>query len=168
MSEAHHAAAPAIGDLLFPVLNFLIFLWVIRRFLVGPVVEFFRMRAKRLRAAIAAGNEARAEAERLRAEIARDRAELPATRERLRADLRAAAERERDQLLATGREAAERIRNDARLVAQQEFQAAREALRQELVDDAVRQATATVRGALTAGDQERFVHEFIAGAGASR
>jgi F-type H+-transporting ATPase subunit b len=167
MSGGHHPE-PSVGELLLPVVNFLIFLWVLRRFLVGPIVEFFRMRAERLREAIAAGNRARAEAEALKAQLARDRANLPAIREQLRADLRSAAERQRDLLIAAGRQAADRIRTDARLVAEQELQSAREALRAELVDEAVRQAVALVRSALSAGDQERFVQEFISGAGASR
>jgi len=166
MTGGHHPE-PGLGDLVLPVANFLIFLWVLRRFLVGPIVEYFRTRAERLRDAIAAGARARAEAEALKAQLARDRANLPALREQLRADVRTAAERQRDLLIAAGRQAAERIRSDARLVAEQEFHMAREALRAELVDEAVRQAVALVRTALTSADHERFVREFIAGAGAS-
>jgi F0F1-type ATP synthase membrane subunit b/b' len=146
---AHH---PTVWDLFWPlplVPNFLIFLGLMIYLLRGPIREFFRERTARLREALEAGARARQEAEALRAQLARDVAELPAARERLRADLRAA------------------IRTDARALAEQEFAAARQALRAEVIDEAIRQATATIRTAIRPEDQERFVNEFVGGAGAS-
>src|SRR5438874_737131 len=116
--------------------------------------------------ALQAGPRARAEAEALRATLARDVENLPALRSQLRADLRATAERECEALLALGRTAAERIRTDARLLAEHEFAAARAALRAEVIEEAVRQATALIRQAIRPEDQEQFVREFVAGAGA--
>lgn len=161
MTEHHQ---PGVGDLLLPAANFLIFAVLLVRFLRGPIREFFRERTENLRSALEAGSRARQEAEALRAQIAQDVAALPATREQLRADLRATAELERDNLLATGRRAAARIREDARLGAEYEFAAARQALRLEMTEDAVRQATELVRRAVRPEDQERFVREFVAGA----
>ena len=80
--------------------------------------------------------------------------------------MRATAERECEALLALGRAAAERIRTDARLLAEHEFAAARAALRSEVIEEAVRQATVLIRQAIRPEDQERFVREFVAGAGA--
>jgi F-type H+-transporting ATPase subunit b len=157
----HHGAAPGIGDLLWPALNFLIFVALLVRFLSGPIKEFFRERTERLREGLAAGRRARAEAEALRAEIERASAELPALRERMVADLRAAAERERQAMLESGRTMAERIRRDSRTLADQELVAARQALRAELADDAVRQAAELLRRALGSEDQDRFVREFV-------
>src|SRR2546422_5090797 len=108
---AHHAT---VGDLLWPVLTFAIFIAVLVRFLRPPAVEYFRARAARLREALQAGTRARAEAEALRAPLARDVENLPALRSQLRADLRATPEREGEALLALRRTAAERIRPDAR------------------------------------------------------
>src|SRR5436309_3479559 len=121
--------------------------------------------AERLRAE-QAGARARAEAEALRATLARDVENLPALRAQLRADLRATAEREREALLALGRTAVERMRSDARLLAEHEFAAARAALRAEVIEEAVRQATALIRQAIRPEEQERFVREFVTGAGA--
>jgi F-type H+-transporting ATPase subunit b len=161
-----HAPHPAADDLLWPALNFAIFVVVLVRFLHPAAVEYFRARAARLREALEAGARARAEAEALRAALARDVENLPALRAQLRADLRAVAEREREALRARGRAAGERIRTDARLLAEHEFAAARAALRAEVIEEAVRQATALVRQAIRAEDQERFVREFVTGAGA--
>ena len=43
---------------------------------------------------------------------------------------------------------------------------ARAALRSEVIEEAVRQATALVRRAIRPEDQQRFVREFVAGVGA--
>ena len=115
-----HAPHPAADDLLWPALNFAIFVVVLVRFLHPAAVEYFRARAARLREA----------------------------------------------LRARGRAAGERIRTDARLLAEHEFAAARAALRAEVIEEAVRQATALVRQAIRPEDQERFVREFVTGAGA--
>ena len=153
--------------MLWAAINFLLFVALLIRFLRAPVRDYFRTRGERLTEALAAGARAREKAKALRAAIARDLADLPALRERLRADLLAAAERERSRLIERGREAADRIRADARVLAEQEFVAARRALRNELIDDAVRQATALLRQALTPGDQERLVRDFIQSARAA-
>jgi len=153
--------------MLWATLNFLLFTALLVRFLRAPIRDFFRTRGERLIEALAAGARARQKAEALRAAIARDLADLPALRERLRGDLLAAAERERQHLVDRGREAAERIRAEARVLAEQESVAARRALRHELIEDAVRQATALLRQALTPGDQERLVRDFIESARAA-
>ena len=164
----HHAEhVPTIIDLVWPVVNFGLFVWLLRRYLAGPLREFFRARTERLRDELATGDHARRDAEALRAQLAKDIADLPAARERLKADLLSTAARERDHLLAQAQQSAERIRRDAVLVAEQQVSSARRALRDELVASAVREATTLVRGATQPTDQERFVTEFIGRAGAS-
>ena len=153
--------------MLWAAVNFLLFVALLVRFLRAPIRDYFRARSERLMEGLAAGARAREQAEALRAAIARDLADLPALRQRLRADLLAAAERERDQLIARGRQAADRIRADARVLAEQEFAAARNALRDELIDEAVRQASGQLRRALKPGDQERLLRDFIASARAA-
>ena len=165
--SAHGAAEGSIRDLFWPALNFILFVAVLVRSLRGPVREHFRARTERLREALAAGARALSEAARLRSALAQDVAALPAQCERLRADLRAGAEHERETLLAAGGEAAERIRTDARLLAEQEFAAARRALRAEVVEEAVRQAAALIRGTVRPDDQQRLVRDFVSSAGAA-
>jgi F-type H+-transporting ATPase subunit b len=163
----HHAEhVPTIATLLWPAINFSIFTVLLVRFLAGPLREFFRARAERLRDELAVGDRARREAEALRAQLARDLADLPATRQRLKSDLLATAERERDQLLAHGRETAERLRRDAKLLGEQQVASARRALRDEVVAAAIRDASILVHQAIQPHDQQRFVHEFFDRAGA--
>jgi F-type H+-transporting ATPase subunit b len=166
-----HVTHPSIWHSLFwpmPVVpNFLLFGGLMVYVLRGPVVEFFRARTARLREGLQAGARARREAEALRATLKRDIENLPALRAQLVADMRATAELQRQNLLATGRKAAERIRADARLLAEQEIAAARQALRAEVIAQAVEEATALVRRAIRPEDQARFVRDFVVGAGAT-
>jgi F-type H+-transporting ATPase subunit b len=164
----HGAVHPSPWDLFWAVPNFVIFVGVLVYFLRGPLIEYFRARTARLREGLEAGTRARREAAALREALARDIEALPATRARLLADMRAAAEVERDNLISLGRRGAERILADARLLADHEFAAARQALRTELIDESVRQATGLLRSAIHPEDHERFVREFVGGAGGSR
>jgi F-type H+-transporting ATPase subunit b len=164
MEHPGHLASP--WELFWPFLNFAMFVALLIHFLRGPVIEYFRARTVRLREALRAGARARQEATTLRASLARDVENLPALSAQLRADMRAAAEVEREHLLALGRKAAERIRADARLLAEQEVVAARQALRAEMIDDAIHQAAALMRRALRPEDQERLVRDFVSSAGA--
>jgi len=153
-------------ELLWSVANFAIFVAILVHFLRGPISEYFRARTARLRDAVRAGAQAREEALALRAALARDVEALPRLCAELRADMRSAGEVERDHLLALGRSAAERMRADARLLAAQEVVAARQALRQEMIEEAVHRAAAMIRRAFRPEDQERLVRDFVSGAGA--
>jgi F-type H+-transporting ATPase subunit b len=159
----HHAS---IGDLVLPTVNFLLFAFVLVRFLAGPVREYFRARTERLREALEAGARARQEATALRATLLRDIERLPAVKEQLRNDLRVTAERERETIVAQARQVAERLRTDARLLAEHEFSAAREGLRAEVIEETIRQATAVLRDVVRPDDQVRFVREFVQRTGA--
>lgn len=165
MSE--HGAESPLLPLIEGFVNFAIFAGVLVYFLRGPVREYFRERTDRLRNALAAGARARREAEELRAALAKDVADLPALRERLRQDVLATAERERDNIVAAGVSTAERIRADAKLLADHEVAAARQSLRREIIDEAVREALGIVRSAIRPDDQERLIREFVSGAGAA-
>jgi F-type H+-transporting ATPase subunit b len=161
----HGVHEPQVTDLIFPAINFAIFAYVLVRFMAGPIREFFRERTARLRDGLAAGDRAQREAASLQAQIEADLRELPHVQERMKADLLATAEKARDSLLTQAREAAERIRADARLVAEQEAQAAQRAVRAEIVEEAIRQATALIRDAVKSDDQARFVRDFVESAG---
>src|SRR2546428_1208119 len=110
----HAAPHATLGDLLWPALNFAIFVVVLVRFLRPPAVEYFRARAARLREALQAGARAPPEAEGLRPPPPRRVEKPPAPRPPPRADPRAPAEREGPGLPAPRPTAAERISPDAR------------------------------------------------------
>ncbi len=163
-----HHAPPSVRELLLPAINFAIYLFIIVRRGKGPLIEFFRQRAARLSEALAAGARARAKAEELRAQVNRDRENLPQVRAELRAELLAVATRERAKILALARDTADRIRVDARVLADQELAQARSVLRGETVGEALRRAATILRGAITTDDQRRLVREFMSHPGASQ
>ena len=167
MTVEHGAAHATIADLFWPAINFGLFAFVMGRTLRGPLREYFRERSERLKAALDAGARARRDAEAVRAELARDLSDLPALRERMKADLRATAEQESARLVEHGRQTAARIKADARLLAEQEARNARQTLRAEVIDETIRTATALIRSALGSADQQRFLREFVQGAGAA-
>src|SRR3989475_7095439 len=76
----HAAQHATVGDLLWPLLNFAIFVAVLVRFLRPPALEYFRARAARLREALQAGTPGRAPAEGPRGPLARAVENLPAPR----------------------------------------------------------------------------------------
>src|SRR5438067_1027475 len=167
---------------LIQIAIFVAFWLIAKRLWFDPALRVIAARRERSEGAVEEARAIAAEAQRLRADHAaaleqtrseaqRELQEIirgaEAEQKRLVADLLATAEREREQLLERGRLAADRIRADARVLAEQEFAAARTALRDDLIEDAVRQASALLHQALTPGDQQRLVRDFIASARAA-
>lgn len=163
--EAAHVHVPGVGDLFWPALNFALFVFLLVKYLRGPIQEFFRARTQELRDGLAAGARAKRDAEALRAELKKDLDDLPALRTRLAQELKTMAEQQRDRLLTQARATAERIKRDAQVQAEQEVVAARYTLRQDVIGEALQAATGIVAGAVKPDDQARFVREFVAGAG---
>lgn len=158
----------SVNELFWPALNFLLFVALLVWYLRGPILEFVRARTERIKDALEVGARARRNAETLRAQMAREIEQLPQVGLELRADMRATAERERDNLLEAGHRAAERIRTDARLLAREELAAARAAIRDEIVEEAIRQATILIREGVRPEDHGVFLQDFLTAAGTNR
>lgn len=156
---AHHH--PTFLDLFEPAVNFVLFTALLVYLLRGPLREYFRDRAARIREGLEAGGKAREEAQELRVQIEKDMAELPRRRESLKAELLETAELQKVRLLETARQTAARLRSDAETLAVQEEAAARRALREDLARRAVDEATRLVAQAIEAKDQKRFIREFV-------
>jgi len=154
----HH---PTIGDLFEPGVNFLLYGALLVYLLRGPLREYFRDRAARIRESLHAGAKAREEAAALRVTIEKDMVDLPHLRERLRAELVGIAGLQKDRLLEVARQTAARVRSDAEVLAVQEAAAARRALREDLVRRAVDEATRMVERSLGPDDQKRFIRDFV-------
>ena len=165
--EAEEHAASA-GELIFPALNFLIFLYLIYRFVLPMARDYFNKRRADIAAAVNEGEEAKRRGEALLAEyrghLARLGDELAAIRNALAAD----GEKEKAQLLAEAAETAQRIKADADFLAEQETRLARQELRVEIVERAAATAERLVRENLTPADQKRIVGEFLTEVEAAR
>lgn len=82
--------------------------------------------------------------------------------EEIRGAVRAQAETERDRLLADARVAADRIRRDAVIAVEQEGRRARDELREEAAEIAVRLAGDLLKRQVGDADRARLVDEFVA------
>jgi F-type H+-transporting ATPase subunit b len=162
--EAHHNGAahhPGIGDLLFPAINFAIFVWLIWRFAAPAIRGWVRQRHDRVVRTLAEAAAAKAEAERLRAEWEERIAHLDQTIEEMRAQARLDAERERERILAAAHRTAEHIQRDAERAAANELRRVQQQLRAELVRHALAQSEDAARKQWSAEDQQRALDEFV-------
>jgi F-type H+-transporting ATPase subunit b len=108
------------------------------------------------------------DAEALKAQIARDLADLPGMRIRMAQEFRTTAEQQRERVLEQARQAAVRIRKDAELQAEHEVVAAGHTLRRDVIANAVREAVQVIRAGATSDDQSRLVREFASAARAAQ
>ncbi|MGH7821463.1 MAG: hypothetical protein ACREQ9_16995 [Candidatus Binatia bacterium] len=155
----HHA--PGIGDLLWPVLNFTLFLGLLARFvwptIRGSVIE----RRRRIEGEIAAADHVAGEAGAELAAIEKLRSTQKEEGERIVKQLRAEGEQERAALVAAARRTAERLREDARRLGEQEAARAAHEIRREIAARAAARAAEILRQRIAAADEQRFLGDFL-------
>ncbi len=154
-----HAAS--VFDLVFPVINFLLFVYLLKRAGGDTIRNYLQERRAQVISALDAAAAAKAEADRLHAELRERLGQVQEEAENLRRDLCASAELQRDRRLKGARDAVARIKKDAQLVAEQEVRAATAALRDETVNAAVAETVALLRRQIRDADQERFLGDFV-------
>jgi F0F1-type ATP synthase membrane subunit b/b' len=158
--DAHHHAA-ALSDLLFPAINFAIYLVIIVRFVIPAMREFLRRRRADVVQAESEGSAALARAEQDLAAKKTRLAGLKAEAESLRQDLVAIATRQAERVVAQAEDSGKRRVADAELLAEQESRRALGEVRAELAREAANLAEQRIRTALTADDQRTFVQQFL-------
>jgi F-type H+-transporting ATPase subunit b len=154
-----HAAS--INQLWFPLINFLIFLFLLRRFAVPLVRDYFRARRQGIARSI---NEAAAEKERAEARLQEYKkrwAGVSADIKKIHETFVADGEGEKTRSLAEAETLARKIKSDAEFLAAQETRVAERKLRAELARQARAAAERTVRNQLTAQDAHRLIDEFV-------
>lgn len=156
--EAHGAS---LFQIVFPLVNFLIFAYLIKRYLMPVLRDYLQERRGRIVSAVKEAEEERARAEAIVREYQERLAGLEGQAKALREDLRQEGERGRARLVAEAEESAVKINADADLLAQQEVKAGRQQLRAEIASMARHQAAATLQRELTAADQQRLAEEFV-------
>lgn len=145
--------------LVFSTINFLLFIFALRKFALPAVRESLRKRRAAIEQALNEGKKAKEEAAALRREYEQKIAGLAAEQEQLRQQTLADAEREKERILEEARKMAERARAEAQQVAQREVAEARRILRQEVAEQAIRLAAELVRTRLTPNDQNQLVQD---------
>lgn len=164
--EAHDAHGGQAGGgpdatLAFAAINFLLFVFVLRKYALPAVRDSLKRRRETIVQALSEAKKAQEEAEALQREYRQKLAGLAAEQERLRQQALGDAEREKTRLLEEAQKMAERVRIDIQLTARRELAEARRLLREEVAAQAVRLATELVRSRLTPGDQSRLIQDLV-------
>lgn len=162
------APAPSISELFFPLLNFLIYVFLIYWFVIPLVRDYLRSRRQEVVTLIhgAAENKRRVEAvvQDYRARLA----QVAQESQSIQLSLRAEGEREKAKLLQEAERLAEKIKQDAAFLADQEVKVARQKIREEMANQAEATAKELIQRDLSPADQSRLVTEFIQQVGQAR
>jgi len=159
--EGHGEHVPSISDLVFPVINFLLFVFILYRYVIPTVRDALRQRREKITLALEEAKRAKEEAERLRKDYELKLAGLAAEQEKIREQALEAAEQERERIVEEARQMAERVKSEVQQIAQREVEEARRTLRQEAANQAVRIATELIQSRLTQTDHRRFVQDLV-------
>jgi F-type H+-transporting ATPase subunit b len=163
-------AAPAAGveehtasvtQLVFPLINFLLFVYLVKRFLLPSIKAHLRSRRETMVAAVKEAEDGRGRAEAVVRDYHDRLARLHDTSEEIRETLRREGERERARLIREAEEMAAKIKADADFLAEQEVKVAQQRLRGEMAATARAVAEGSIRKHVTSADQERWVDSFL-------
>ena len=161
-----HAAS--VTELIFPLVNFLIFLYLIKRYLMPLAKDYLKSRREEIAAAVREADEAKRRADALLRDYQNRLARLSEETRVIREALRAEGEREKAKLLAEAEILVTRIKTDADFLVEQEVKLTRQELRREIARVAQAAAEKLVRNNLSAADQKRMVSEFLSEVGEVR
>jgi len=163
-AETHHESGhhtPALGDLLFPAINFSIYLVIIVRFVIPAMREYLRRRRADIAQVASESSAALASAEQAVNATKVRLASLKSEADGIRQDLVAIAERQAQRLIAEAEETGNRRLADASLVAEQERRRAGAEIRADIARAASALAEERIRAVLTPDDQGTFVRQFL-------
>lgn len=148
-------------SIIFPLINFLIFLYLIKRFLFPRLKDHLRSRREELSRAVRQAAEGRERAEAMLRDYRIRLARLEEEARQIRETSRREGEREKERLLREAGELARKIKADGEFLGQQEVKAARQQLRREMAQRALAAAVRMVRDHFTSADQERLAENFL-------
>ena len=164
-AEAH---APGISELLFPAINFLIYAYLIKRFVFPLLRDYLRSRRQQVLTSIESAAENKQRAMAIVEDYKTRMAGLEQEIQSIQASLRAEGEREKAKLLQEAERLAVKIKEDAAFLAEQEVKVARQKIREEMAERAEHTAEELLKSQLSPADQSRLVAEFIQNVGQVR
>jgi F-type H+-transporting ATPase subunit b len=130
----HHA--PSINDIWFPLVNFIIYAFIIVKFAFPLIRDFLKTRREEVVAKIAQASAKKQAAEALVREYRSKLAGLGKEVQALQAALRQEGEREKSRLISDALATAVKIKEDANFLSDQELRTARQKLREEMANAA--------------------------------
>ena len=161
-AEAHPAS---VTQVFFPLINFLIFLYLLKRFLLPLAKNHLRSRREGIVQALNEADEGKGRAEAMLQDYRGRLARLDEETKKIREEFRTDGEREKSKLLSEAEEHAIKIKADADFLAEQELKVAQQRIRQEMARRAQAAAAEMVQRHLTSADQKRLAEEFLGGVG---
>ena len=156
-AEVH---APSVTELLFPLINFLIFAYLVKRFGLPLIRQHLKQRREGFIEAVTTAAQAKGEAEGYVHKYQELLGILDEECERIREGLRAEGERERSRIVAEAEETAAKLKADADFLADQEVKMARRQIRAEMALLAEAVAERMIQQHMAAADQDRLVESF--------
>ena len=162
----HHV--PAITEVIFPALNFLIYAFIIVKFALPAVRSFLKSRRDEVIATISQASAKKAAAQALVDDYKTKLASLDRQVQSLQATLRDEGERDKAKLLGEANAMAAKIKADASILADQEVKMARQKIREEMALQAEATARALLQRNLSVDDQSRLADEFLQSIGQAR
>ena len=162
----HHA--PPITDVIFPALNFLIYAFIIVKYALPAVRSFLKSRREEVIATMSQASAKLAAAQGMVDEYQAKLAAVDREVQTLQATLRDEGERDKAKLLADANAMAAKVKDDARILADQEVKMARQKIREEMAIQAEATARALLQRNLSVDDQNRLADEFIQSIGQAR
>ncbi len=143
------------------VLNFLILAYFLVRLLKKPLSSFFQESARAIREQLQGTEQACQKAEQELQEMENRLEALDQEIKKLQGVIGEHGQKERDKIIANARQTAEQVLEKAKLEAVYSAQQAKNQLRLEVIDAAVRTAAESIRKVIESGDQERLVNEYL-------
>lgn len=143
------------------LLNFLILAYLMVRLLKKPLSNFFQESARVIREQLQGTEQACQEAEQELQEMETRLEALDQEIQKLQGVIGEHGQRERDKIIENATQTAEQMLEKAKLEAAFSAQQAKNQLRLEVIDEAVRMAAESIRKAIASGDQERLVNEYL-------
>ena len=151
---------------LVSIVNFLVILYLLRRYLWGPILTVLANRAEKIREGLAMAEEARAERERLKQEVERRLAEARRDAEAIAERMTKAAEAAAADIRSQAKAEADRIRERGREDAKQLHDQALAQLRSELAGMVVLAASRVLGREVDAGQHRDLIERALDEAGA--
>jgi F-type H+-transporting ATPase subunit b len=147
--------------LLWRVINTLALVAILVYFVKKPLVTFFVERKDQIRKDLAEAVEQRETALRLLAEYKGKIAGMEKELERMRVELRKAAESDSEKVMANAERMSLAVVESAKMTAEQEVRKARETLKNEAVELAVQMAETMIREKISEKDRKRIVEDYL-------
>jgi len=148
-------------SLILQIVNFIILIWILNRYLFQPLSAFLAKRSEGIKQSLDEAKGAREEAARMQQEYQARMVAIQREAEARREEALRQVEEERRRLLVASRDEAEHLVGQARAQIEREVERAKATLQEEAVTLSLQVAERVLRRNLTGEDHRRLAEQFI-------